>query len=226
MKKFPFLYLLLSAITACNKDDTPCNDQFMGSLKFSEKELDVVPYAMGDRIILVDTTHDTLVFNYAEGYTSTLYYTELDPYTSECMGDYYEYQDKRVKFENKYMTFLYVAITFSDPFMVTPQRKVLRVQLRTYDLADGSFYGRFDFNEDSIYNDPDTTFLAAGRVKAYHDTLALGEAIFTHVYELEGMNEYQVYPKYVTSMFYSMSLGVVGYRMNDGKEYWIYSNLK
>ena len=124
--KYSNLYFFpLAAITACNKDDTPCNDQFMGSLKFSEKELDVVPYAMGDRIILVDTTHDTLVFNYAEGYTSTLYYTELDPYTSECMGDYYEYEDKRVKFENKYMTFLYVAITFSDPFMVTPQRKVL-----------------------------------------------------------------------------------------------------
>jgi hypothetical protein len=223
--KNTLLFCLLFCLTllSCQKKvtDAAVQEKKLGSLKFTPSECNIIPYNTANSLVFKSNTTDSVVFLPNDESLHTSCYTESHLYPDSGNGNYYEYDEKFVKFGNKYLDNLFIQIFFTDPFTDTLVKKRIAITWTRDNFNSGYFFGEYCFAADTIYNDPDTTNVSIGTVKAFHPALVLGQKKYRHVYELAGVTEYPQYCVYVKTLYYTIREGIVGYSLNTGKLYFL-----
>lgn len=218
-------FTLLVILSSCKKDrgNSPCNDTKLGTFKFSDSELKIIPYNIGDQIVFKSSVFDSIIYDFDEEFGGISIDKEFSTYASECKGRYYEHEYKCLIFKNKYMDNLIFFISFSNPFMDTIITKRISIQIKNDIPSNGCFHGSYCFQTDTIFNHHDTIYQRLGTVKKFHNSIELGPKTFLNVYELNGIDQYQIFDNYITELFYSINEGVVGYKLNNGKAYYLFA---
>lgn len=167
-----------------------------GTLKFTEAELNIIPYKANDTIIFKDSIGDSLVYK-SEGRFSEMYryYRDPDNYGYKTASDYYDFERNTARFNNNGPK---LVLEFDNPFITGRIVKYFKI---ICNFNNDYFSEWYEFEANNI------------TPSIYHDTLKIINRKFYSVYELKENNASS------TQLFYTFKEGIVGFKTNDGK-YW------
>ena len=204
---------LLFFVPGCKK----CNE--LGELSFTSLEKQIFPYT-GNDTILLDLNNGYIDTLTGHGrYDQFIYYNENAGSKTDnknCDGNYYYSEINGIDFatvitEHSAFTFS-VKIEFGNPFENPGINKYLTISVGASYEPRGSFYGSFQFENDSIFVDEIKVF--------YHDSLTIGGKHFSKVYEL--YNSAHFFSTYIVIVYYVIQNGIVASQLDYGK-IWFFS---
>ncbi len=192
--------LILFSILFCLLVFTQCKkEKKLGTLKFTEAELNIVPYKVGDIIVFKDSVGDSFVYEVGSRNSEMYrYYRDPDNVGYKGASDYYDHERNNTSLKDGRF-----ELGFNDPFITNKIKKYFSVSIK---FEGQSFSESYEFEANSIT--PST----------YHDTLTIVNRKFNSVYELK---EYSASSPDNFLLFYTFKEGIVGFKTNDGKSWYL-----
>jgi hypothetical protein len=196
---------------SCNKK---CIQNQLSTLKFKQSELDDVPYKGNEQLVFLSTTNgQTYTFTITgrdssfDTFYENYYRTEEN---NHCLGNYYYSEVNKTSITpfNNYIRFL------MDDAFHSPTNAIKRIEF-SFDINTNGIEG---FHDVCLVG-ADTLTSTDYSIRAIDDSLMIGPKLFHHVYELLG--DYNSIDEYISLLFYSIKDGIVGFRTNKGKTWYL-----
>lgn len=198
-------FIIVFFCTNCNK----CIETYLFTLGFTENDLEINPYQGDETIVFCDTQANTVSFQGNGRYSRELTVPEItDPYKG-CRGEYYFMEMNVCGFYSSSNKDFHIYLDFSDYFRTGNKNKIITIGLSIPIEGIGHFYGSFSFDEDTLFVVPPKV--------TFHDTLDLNNGTYISVYELIGNEIYYSPDEGISTLFYTIKEGIVGYRTNLGR---------
>jgi hypothetical protein len=213
--------ILLVTLIGCHKK-YECNQHFLADLSFTDEELAINPYSGNE--VLKYTSEDGALIEFPVGSRtikrSTTY--EIDFETARidfdgCQGDfYYSEGDLLYKYDTIKKTFFTIMLVFLYQIEHPTNEKGIDIFFTFYDNNHLNFDGHYNFNTDTIYN----RIGSRDSVINYHSQFILGGNTFFKVYELSGHHLDTKDTAWISTIYYSVTDGLLGFKSSYGKQ-WI-----
>ena len=211
-------YFLLT-FTSCNK----CHENELQSVNFTQEELKMIPYKGNETLVFKSATEPSLNYYGTQRTTqSGIDYEDLK-YTEEthCKGTYYYTQSSWIEFraasgDYDIITEMYFTNLFDSGFI--KGIFILGLDLNIDSIRN--FSGQYVFKSDSLYNGKYTDGLGT-IIKGFYPSIQLGQKLFYNVYEMDGDYGSPNITEWISSVYYCFSDGLVGFRTNKGKLWYL-----
>lgn len=212
-----FVFILL-ALSGCYK----CEQQELASLHFTQEELRIIPYTSQQDLIFVSQSGDSVAF------ISTIrmnQYLKFYKYKNDtilgdkhgCLGDYYcadvnGFYSSEVDHLQIQLSFLY---RIDDPNSEKGINILIGFDIGKYPPIPLIFYGSYKFEVDTLLNDP----TSPDSIASYYQNLSIGGVNYHGVYELYCEIRDPRYPEWISTAYYSITDGLLGFRTNYNKSW-------
>ena len=225
MKKAPILFTL--AISLClifYQCQKTCNSKKLGDIRFTQTDLNIVPYNGMENLIFKDSTDDTISMHpeVSKGRNSIYDDKHYERYYSpeECPPNYYYTEGNYTHFiGTDYHTSIWTDLYFEDPF-VTPLKKVIVIDVAYKDSQEWYFSSTFYFDASLLYDRSPREV----NIVAFNDSLTIGPKQFKNVYTLrQNVDPYGL--KNLKIVYYSVTSGVVGFKTDEGHIWYLESGM-
>ncbi len=220
-----FLILLFAVVLlySCKKS---CEEHNYGLLELDPSYLSLVPYYGGEELLFEGDSGDTVRLTFEDRMTLSVYrYYEIPnpSVTTDCFGNYYDYEvNNSILVSSDSSARLGLGIFPGNPFKKYPPET--RMIIGLWFMKDTLRYAYNGTFEVTAYVPENlTTDGIRSRVVAFHDSIALNGMIFNGIYEFSN-NPYDESDPAITRLFYSLSLGVIGFKTYDGQIFSLQSN--
>ena len=216
-----FLLILISAlIIGCHKQ---CVENQIKELKFSKEDLSVNPYDSSEKLVFKSPTGDSIILSggFRQSEINTIHkidFEEAFTYYNGCQGDYFTSEHNYMSLHDSSVNTsgihieLYFHYAFNNP---TDDKGIWFIFSQGEHIS--SFYGRYLFNHDSLFNEK-------GRwdsIVAFHKQINIGSKSFTNIYELYSHNPDSQNSEWFKTAYYSIQKGFCGVRSNFGTLWYI-----
>ena len=203
-------------LNAC-KDKCESND--LGTVKFTDEDLKIVPYKGTETLTFKDSLGNSLTYG-GGGRLSEFFINHENPSDYECPGNYFYSENNTLKFiQGSYVNIQIILSMDKGSLFFKNINKYISFLI---EYQEGSihwvFYNRvFNFDALKINNSLDTT------VHILHkDSLLIGPKKFLSVYQLNQKNAPSG-AKNLQYVYYTIKEGIVGFKTED-KHSWYLSN--
>ena len=183
----------------------------LGTIKFTQEALNIIPYKTGDIISLKDSLGNIVQYHinrkskFNNVYNGNPSQDDIDTY------DYYIVEENHVYLDSETYNptiSLYIGGSFSI-------QKEFGIYVSAYFSNIGSFYGNCGFADGKLF-EVTNSYQSNSILKAY-DTLTILNKNFYSVYYLSSITPINDSSSIVASFFYTINQGIVGLRTNKGK---------
>jgi hypothetical protein len=192
-------------------------------MQFSQKELDMIPYKGNETLVFKSTTEPFLSYTGTQRTTqSGIYYEDLkNVEETHCKGTYYYTQSSWIEFRSAtggydLITEMYFTSLFDSGFI--KGIFILGLNLKIDSIRN--FSGQYVFASDTLYNGLHNAVYGT-MIKGFHSSLQLGQKSYSNVYELDGDYGSPNITEWISSVYYCFSNGLVGFRTNKGKLWYL-----
>jgi hypothetical protein len=226
MKRTLLLMLfLLSAFTLmrCKR----CKQEELPDKKFTQQEQAIIPYAGSETLTFKDSSGDSVCYT-GQGRISTmnLNHEVMDWDGEECQGDYRQIESVSLNYKGTNSdTTIGFRMRFYHAFNDYENDKIfsLSISYSTPNM-ENIFYGSFSFELNTLINNIHGQLPLQSYISAFHDTLTILNKKYYSVYELT-WDTSNILPQYqhlfVSSVYYSISQGLVGYKKTTGAIWYL-----
>jgi hypothetical protein len=232
MKFISILSLGLSfslLFTRCQK----CVQNEIGYLKFTQDELRINPYTAEEVLIFIDQNGDSVIFPAGVRKTEVREVHKYDYETAKldhhgCQGDYF-FADNNFMEKNdpKFPSSLSITLNFRYTIDKPNSDKAFTMFFFIETPKVYGFMGDYNFMLDTLlnYKTRYTTQFYKDSVAAFHSILTLGPKTFFKVYELYCHNPDYRDTAWISTAYYSIKDGLVGFKTSFG-ETWHLDKIK
>lgn len=223
---FLFGLVVFSFFISCRKEE--CHPTQLADLRFTEIDLKMDPYTGSDSLTFISETGSgfSLTEFYRERKRDANYeidYEEAKIYHDGCRGDFfYSEYDWMSKYDSLSDSRLVIQLFFNNILEHPGVYKYLNLFFYTHDPKLICFDARFIFSNDTIYNFPDPHYVIRDSVRAFHQEIAILGKSFSNVYELSCSNPDHRDTAWISTAYYSVAKGLVGFKTTYGKR-WVLS---
>jgi hypothetical protein len=222
MRQLLFLGVLISSlllITSCKK----CHENELSSVQFSQNELNMIPYKGNETLVFKSTTEPFLSYNGTERITqSGIYYEDLkNVEETHCKDTYYYSQSSWIDFRSAHgdynlRTEMYFTNLFDSGYI--EGIFIFGLGLNINSIRD--FSGQYVFESDTLYSGKYIEGFSK-IIKGFYSTIQLGQKSYHNVYEFDGDYSSPNATEWISSVYYCFSDGLVGFRTNKGKLWYL-----
>jgi hypothetical protein len=211
------LLSILFSFNQCRKNE----GKLLGTFSFTQDELNVIPYDGGETIVLVDTTGDSIKY-IVQSTRKDEYIIVYRPGYADVDNiktvDYYKIEKNSVNADDKFEIYLTYSSPFNPPSMKYLCFRNVRIGIHP---EINPFGGYCEFNANKIIHTGQNgthsdTYGINLYVKSY-DTLKLNDKYFYSVYELSESPLSKDTIDYISTVYYSMTQGIVGIKTNNNR---------
>ena len=217
MKIFIYILLLSTIFTLTFNYCSKCRKgKYLGELRFSQTELDVVPYLENESIIFKDSINDSIYFSgmtRSSFYQNRKYLSDEDQEHDEC-ADYYETEKTTIHSQNTYPNLAEINLFFKVENS-SQIRKYIFFEIDVFGSTNYEFLGSYPIDNLINYQDSLNSFIT------FNDSLMLDSNKFYSVFTIKHNSTQNV--TQIDNIFYSFNEGIVGFQMAGGK-IWHKSN--
>jgi len=223
MKKQSFLLgvlvISLLLINSCQK----CHENELSSVKFTQNELKMIPYTGNDTLLFKSATEPSLSYYGTERTTqSGIDYEDLkNVEETHCKGTYYYSQSSWIDFRSAHgdynlRTEMYFTNLFDSGYI--EGIFIFGLGLNINSIRD--FSGQYVFELDTLYSGKYIEGFSK-IIKGFYSTIQLGQKSYHNVYEFDGDYSSPNTTEWISSVYYCFSDGLVGFRTNKGKLWYL-----
>jgi len=183
----------------------------MGELRFTQSELQLVPYFENDNLVFKDSLSDSIFFpniTRSSYYNWRKYLSYSEEEQKEC-GDYYEAEQASI---SSYSNYVYYSLNIYLYFVVENDlqiRKYISIEMNIHHPNDYQFFGKYPFDDIVNYQDSKNSNIS------FYDSLSIDSIDFYSVYRFKPTFMQNV--KQIDSLYYTLNDGIIGFKMEDGK---------
>jgi len=212
MKKSLYIIItstvLIFLFNQCHEKE--CDGNKLGDLKFTQTDLNILPYSIIDTIIFRDSIGDSICY-----YPNGIRHSTTRLVGDEC-SDYYNTELNITRFKGiDEQTYMHLYLDFTWPF-ATEKKKTIQIIVHYKDSIEWSFNAIYVFDSLKLYDYSTESYAILG----YCDSLYVGPNMFHSVYTLE-----QTYipseHRNLKTLFYSLIEGIVGFKTDDGHLWYL-----
>jgi hypothetical protein len=216
MKQLLFFLFSLSAILLISCENK-CENSQVADLKFSDEDLKINPYIGKERLTYFSSANDTIVFQEGErSSTSQKYLTDPNSPESACRNNYYYGEINSMdKYDENSFFKIILCYEYAD-FYKNDLKKQFLLQIFIKKL-DASYYGSFSFGQDTLMRG---TSISSDSIVDFQMTKVIGPKTFYEVYELYGQKQGPKDTAWISTVYYSIQQGLVGFQTNNGNVYF------
>lgn len=211
-------FLAISTFMSCQKN---CQSNLLESIRFSETDLNIIPYKGHEQLIFIASSGRTTVFNSvnrishigAGGYE----YVEFPGSDDYCPGNYYYTETNNLEFYGTVSgSWLNFELGMTNPF-TKPVKKHISISVTVLDSIYWVFGNVYNFDSLKLYNYyPPYDFIPV------NESVLIGPKTFYNVYALEsGMNLHSRTVSNLKTVFYSVTEGIVGFQNEYGGTWYL-----
>jgi hypothetical protein len=219
----PMFGLVLAVASGCEN----CEQHQVADLKFTWDDLRINPYDGHESLTFTTKGGDSVVFPKGERKTeqSTNYqidYETAKNYHNGCQGDYYISDfNWMVKHTTESNSRLDINLGFRYSFKDPADDKAFNLYFWIKAPQLLCFSGEYNFKEDTLLNYKGFSYASAkDSIVTFHPVWTPGSKVFQDVYELYCHNPDTRDSAWISTAFYSVEKGLVGFRTTYGKE-WV-----
>jgi len=207
-------FLVIQIFISCQKN---CESNLLGSVRFSQTDLNIIPYQGNEQLIYISSSGSQIIFN--GGNRVSHYGTDGDQWVEfpgsddYCPGNFYYTERNGIKFyatvSGSWMGF---EMGMTDPFN-NPVKKYFGISVTVLDSIYWYFGSSYRFDSLNLYDvKPPYEIICA------NDSVLIGSKVFYNVYVFQTGSDYH-YPTVgnLKTVFYSLSQGIVGFQNENGK---------
>jgi len=214
----PAMVLFAFLFVQCKR----CKQAELSDKKFTQEELNILPYTGNEKLVFKDSQDDSVCYT-GQGRVSTmkLNHAVMDWDGEECQGDYRQVEWNEIKFKSDSSdTTISISIYFYHPFNDYENDKMILFDF-SYPNPNGQamLHSVYSFEAGSLMDSKH----GQGHyvyVSAFHNTITLGNNTYSSVYELRN-SYYENQPLDVTTLYYSLLKGIVGYKKISGTIWYL-----
>jgi hypothetical protein len=209
-------FLVTQILISCQKN---CQSNLLGSVRFSQTDLNIIPYKGNEQFIYVASSGHQIIFNGANRISH--YGAEGDEYVEfpksddYCPGNYYYTETNHLGFYGTVSgSWINFDMVMTNPFS-NPIKKYLGISITVLDSIYWVFANGYRFDSLKLYNENPPY-----GVIPVNDSVLIGSKIFYNVRVL--VSEENLHSPTVSNLktvFYSLSEGVLGFQ-NELGETW------
>ncbi len=217
-----FLVLIIW-ISSCNR----CDQHQVANFQFTKDELKINPYSGDELLIFKDFNGDTISFPRGVRYTKYMRFYQYDYETAKldhhgCQGVYF---DADINYMSKYneglaRSFdinLYFRYSLNNP----TSDKAFELFIFITAQPHLSFHGYYYFKVDTLLNIKTNDQYNKDSIVGYHPQWTSGTKIFYNVYELYCHKGDPRDTAWISTAYYSITEGLVGFRTTFGKSWYL-----
>ena len=213
-------FLLLGS--GCHKQ---CIQNQIANLQFSEEDLKINPYT-GKEILIFKTSDGNFV-NFPAGIRKTEFHTiyEFDTESAYlrhdgCQGDYFQAMSNWMQKSDSFSdSWLSIKLNFRYSLNEPRMDKAFQLYFWILDSQLLCFGGNYSFNAGILLNDSTRSSNPIYRdsIVSYHPMILLGSKEFYNVYELYSSNPDHRDTAWISTAYYNLNYGLVGFKTTYGK---------
>ena len=211
-------FLAIQILISCQKN---CQSNLLGSIRFSQTDLNIIPYKGNEKLIYVAYSGHQLVFNSsnrishfgAEGDE----YVEFPKSNDYCPGNYYYTETNDMDFNGTVSgSWLWLDMGMTTPF-TSPIIKYIGMSITVLDSIYWVFSNGYSFDSLKLYN-----YNPPYDIIPVNESVLIGSKVFYKVYVLHsGMNLHNTRVGNLETVFYSITEGIVGFQNEHGKTWYL-----
>jgi hypothetical protein len=193
-----------------------CREKELSDKKFTTSELSILPYNGTETLTFKDSIGDSVCY-YGQGRKDEMDITHEAEYPNDagCYdGGYRQVESVSVDFHHNPDTTFNIRLFFYHPFGDMENDKYI-----DFTFSGGVFACPYSFEAGTIMK-PKLSGWNDFYVAAIYNSLTLVNKTYSNVYELK---RYHVanYPQMLTSVYYSISKGIVGFKKKSGETWYL-----
>ena len=217
------LCLYLVSLVSCKKKDSGiASGNLLGSYSFTASDLAILPYPLSDTAIFKSNEGDSILFIFRGRNSSISDYYKYPTNPAGTKGDYYTYEENFTSLTSQNSDNLFFHLFFSNPFKEQSGIKYFSIGIVVENSGICSFMAQFRFDAGAITSYlPDSAFISGGYVKAFYKTHKIGPRNFQDVYELKAPVITNNCPVFVSTAWYTIKEGIVGFDKSSGKTWYL-----
>ena len=210
-------FMAIQILISCQKD---CQSNLLGSIRFSQTDLNIIPYKGNEKLIYVASPGHQLVFNGSDRIShfgvEGNQYVEFPESNDYCPGNYYYTEKNSIDFYGTVSgSWFWFDMGMSSPF-THPIRKYVGMNITVLDSIYWVFANGYSFDSLKLYYNPPYGIIPL------NDSVLIGSKVFYKVYVLHsGMNLHSARVGNLETVFYSITEGIVGFRNEHGKTWYL-----
>lgn len=214
MKKI-FCYSVLNLILLSFSNCKKCEENKLATLTFTTEELSIDPYSGNERLTFKSLSDDSIVFPQGHRNAEIIEPSKFPAGDNSCRGDYVsEDLNWLQKYNNEAR--LDIKLFFDYSFDNGTSEKEFELYFYSQ-LNIAGFDAFYYFNANSI----STINSSNGSITGYYQSIDLGPKSFQYVYELSCPNNDPNHKEGFSSAYYSIKEGLVGFKTNKGKLWYL-----
>jgi hypothetical protein len=216
---------MLYVCSGCYK----CDQQLVATLKFTPEELRINPYSCTEVLHFKSIDGQTVYFPKGVRQTECREIHKYDYETAKldyhgCQGDYY-ITDYNWMVKTDSLSNSRFDINLSFRFTLDKPTSDMGFDLYFWIKVPESlcFWGFYNFTSDSILNyyNNYSNLDYKDSIVTFHPTFELGPTIFYNIYELYCHNPDHRDTTWISTAYYSIKDGLVGFKTNFGKTWYL-----
>jgi hypothetical protein len=201
----------------------------VANLKFTQAELKINPYTGGEILTFKSADGSIIYFPKGGRKTEVQEFHKYDYETAKldhkgCQGDYY-FSDYNwmVKGDSTSKSALVINLFFRYRLTQPTSEKGFELHFEIYVPELLTFWGGYNFDVDSImnYKINNSSHLYQDSIHNFFSTFELDSKIFHNVYELYCHNPDSRDTSWISTAYYSVNDGLVGFRTTYGKIWYL-----
>jgi hypothetical protein len=211
------IFIIILSLSGCKK----CVQNKIADLRFSKEELKVDPYSSNEHLTFIGSSGDTVVFQNGFRLNNHRRVYKYDSETAKvdhdgCAGDYFDIdEEKMMMADSTLKTNLFIFLDFLYSWSNPSDEKTFHLSFGYGKQPLIYFDGIYKFNADTLLN------MKASNPKydsivAFHPIWESGSNIFYDVYELFNYNSDVGNTPRISTAYYSIKEGLLGFKTTSG----------
>jgi len=220
-KNISILYLSILAIQTLISCQKNCQSNLLGSVRFSQTDLYIIPYKGNEQRIYIASSGHKIIFNGTDRISH--YGAEGDEYVEfpksddYCPGNYYYTEKNNIDFYGTVSgSWLNFDMGMTTPFTI-PVIKYIGISITVLDSIYSVFSNAYRFDSLKLYY-----YSPPYGIIPVNESVSIGSKVFYNVYVLH--SEMYLHSKTVSNLetvYYSITEGIVGFQNEYGKTWYL-----
>ena len=220
-KTISILLLSILAIQILNSCQKNCQSNLLGSVRFSQTDLNIIPYKGNEQLTYIASSGHKITFN--GGNRISHYGSEGDEYVEfpksddYCPGNYYYTETNEIDFNGTVSgSWINFDMGMTTPF-TSPVKKHIGILITVLDSIYWVFDNTYRFDSLKLYD-----FSPPYGIIPANESVSIGSKVFYNVYVLQsGMYLHSKTVGNLETVFYSITEGIVGFQNEYGKTWYL-----
>jgi hypothetical protein len=217
MKKIFFILIITSLCILLLAQCKRKKGEYLGTISFTEQDLQIVPYLGGESFTLVDSLGDSIHYHIQNPRYLGTYETINPDHQLNTQADI-EYEDYYIVEEAQIMdsqNLLDIWLEFSSPFK-EPLFKFISIDIGANTHPEiNNFHGAWKFEQGILYLYPGSTNTGI----AFHDSLTFVNHKFYFVYDLSRIIDIGDTSNSISNIYYTIDQGIIGLKTTKGHKW-------